>query len=139
MDGCWSNPQNCVCLSLSISFALPLSFSYSLSLYPSFALWKKLIYTHRNVFRYAVSLYTGAVSEFLSGGCKVASEASWKFKAPPCQFLAPPCRGVPTINLQTNKQRADIWLMYLLLYIIFSRYKHAFFNKTLHIFTLIFI
>ena len=48
-------------------------------------------------------------------------------------------RGVPTINPQTNKQRADIHMTYSFLYFIFSRYKIVLFTKTLHIFTLIFI
>ena len=58
----------------------------------------------------------GAVSEFWSGGCELASEASRKFLAPPCEFLAPPplqgganfYRGGPTINPLTYKYRADI-------------------------------
>ena len=49
-------------------------------------------------------MIAGAVSEFWSGGCEMAS-------TPSRIFLAPPCRGVPTINLQTYKQRADALLI----------------------------
>ena len=40
-------------------------------------------------------------------------------------------RGVPTIIPHIYKQRADIWLSYCYMYIIFSRIKLAFFTKTL--------
>ena len=35
----------------------------------------------------------GAVSEFWSGGCEIASEASRKFLAPPVNFWPPPAGG----------------------------------------------
>ena len=72
------------------------------------------------------------------GGCRVLvwgmrAEIFWH---PPVNFWHLKLyKGVPTMNLQTNKQRTDRWLNYF--YISSSQDISLHFTKTLHIFTLI--
>ena len=63
-----------------------------------------------------------------------------KFFATPLQGGAIFFRGVRTIDLQTYKQRADIWLTYIYIYgVIYHLLKilACIFTKTLHIFNFI--
>ena len=65
----------------------------------------------------------GAVSDFYSEGCELASEASRKFLAPPWHFLAPPCRGVPRKKPSTYKHRSDILLIYIIQCVFIDKVK----------------
>ena len=51
-----------------------------------------------------VEIYQGRFQRFWSGGWQIEREASRRFLPPPCEFY----NGVPTINPQTYKHRADI-------------------------------